>query len=249
MSHSRTSRRRTTRRRRYASRIGSPPVRRLPRSVRRRSTCSPRRWRSARRVRRIGAAIRSRVIRRWSASSSPGSSASKRLPRSRSSSLAATGTGSSPVAAPRSPDAIAAVAAPAGGAAPPADRLSARRSSGGAGVRRRSSSGAASGSITRDPNTSANTASKARTWAGSETSVARAVQYSRRRATGRTRSSAWANRAERSGVTGTPAACSRRAKPATTAGRSSSTVSTFTRRSRRAGRGRRRGPRPGPRRT
>ena len=37
MSHSITSRRRTTRRRRRASRIGSPPVRRLPRRVRRRS--------------------------------------------------------------------------------------------------------------------------------------------------------------------------------------------------------------------
>ena len=56
MSHSSTIRRRTTRRRRRASRIGSPPVRRLPRSVRRRSMCSPRRSRSARRVRRVGVA-------------------------------------------------------------------------------------------------------------------------------------------------------------------------------------------------
>ena len=43
MSQSITSRRGTTRRRRRASRIGSPPVRRLPRSVRRMSMRSPRR--------------------------------------------------------------------------------------------------------------------------------------------------------------------------------------------------------------
>ena len=52
MSHSNTIRRGTTRRRRCASRIGSPAVRRLPRSVRRRSIRSPWRSRWARRVRR-----------------------------------------------------------------------------------------------------------------------------------------------------------------------------------------------------
>jgi hypothetical protein len=62
MSHSITIRRRTTRRRRRASRIGSPAVRMLPRSVRRMSMRSPRRCRSERRVRRLGVAISSCVI-------------------------------------------------------------------------------------------------------------------------------------------------------------------------------------------
>ena len=65
-----------------------------------------------------------------------------------------------------------------------------------------------------------------RTCAASETSTARAVQYSRVRATGRSSVSASAKRAERSGVTGTPASCSRRPKAATSGGRSSSTVSS-----------------------
>ena len=95
MSQSITIRRRTTFRRRRASRIGSPAVRRLPRSVRRMSMCSPRRWRFARRVRRRGVAISSRLISRYSRASSAGSSASKRFPRSTSSSLAAVGTGTS----------------------------------------------------------------------------------------------------------------------------------------------------------
>ena len=49
-----------------------------------------------------------------------------------------------------------------------------------------------------------NTESNACTCEASETSTARAVQYSRRRATGRVSVSAAAKRAERSGVTGTP---------------------------------------------
>ena len=59
--------------------------------------------------------------------------------------------------------------------------------------------------------------------AGSVTTIARGVQYSRRRATGRTSSSARASSAERAGVIGSPASCSRRAKAPTVAGRSSQT--------------------------
>ena len=76
------------------------------------------------------------------------------------------------------------------------------------------------------PNTSANTWSKIRTCEGSETNTARAVQYSRRRATGRASRSAAAKRAARSALTGTPASCSRRPKAPTSGGRSSSMVST-----------------------
>jgi hypothetical protein len=56
MSHSRTSRRGSIRRWRRASLIGSPPVRRLARSVRRMSMCSP--WRPflVRRIFRFGVA-------------------------------------------------------------------------------------------------------------------------------------------------------------------------------------------------
>src|SRR5262245_31443936 len=56
MSQRSTSRRGRVRRLRLASVIGSPPVRRLPRRVRRRSRCSPRLARRLLRARRLGAA-------------------------------------------------------------------------------------------------------------------------------------------------------------------------------------------------
>ena len=61
-----------TRRRRRAIDTGSPPVRRLARSVRRTSTRAPWRSRRARRVRRSGVAIANRDMSRYSAASSPG---------------------------------------------------------------------------------------------------------------------------------------------------------------------------------
>ena len=64
------------------------------------------------------------------------------------------------------------------------------------------------------------------TWAWSETNTARAVQYRRRRVSGRTSASARAKSAERSGVTGTPASCRRRLSAPASGGRSSWIVST-----------------------
>ncbi len=257
MSHSRTSRRGTTRRRRYASEIGSPPVRSEPRSVRRRSMCSPRRSRSARRVRAQRrrepdpghqpgraaparpararrSASRPAAPRRWPRRGSgprrrrcPASRRGRAPPRCQARRLPSPGRGSSP-AEPwpaTSPGVEARVSSPA--ASPRA-------------VSRRSS-----GASTREPNTAKNTRSNAATCAGSETSTARAVQYSRVRETGRVSVNALASRAERSAVTGTPAACRRRPKAATSGARSSSTVSSLTP----ASPAPRRGRRPGPRRT
>ena len=84
MSHSTTRRRGRTRRARRASRIGSPPLRRASRSVRRRSGRLPSRAGRYLRVRRGGTA---RVISRMSVTSwrsSAGDSSVKSRPRSRS---------------------------------------------------------------------------------------------------------------------------------------------------------------------
>ena len=94
MSQSSTSRRRTTRRRRRASRIGSPAVRSV-REARRRSMRSPRRAalraaRAAPRRRQLQTLHQPVELRKL-----PGASASKRLERSTSSSLAATATATS----------------------------------------------------------------------------------------------------------------------------------------------------------
>ncbi len=257
MSQSITIRRRTTRRRRCASRMGSPPVRRLPRSVRRMSTCSPRRSCSARRVRRVGVATSRRLISRYRRASSPGSRASKRLLRSRSSSLGPTGTGRSRSSSSGSSWPGARELAgeiPRCGKAEPARstrRSSTVRWSGAAGMLRVSSRTGRAVSPSPVPKTAPKTASKARTWVASETSVARAVQYRRRRVSGRTAVRAWAKRAARSGVTGTPTSCRRRPNAPATAGRSSPIVRTvncawLTRGPPRAGPGPPCGPRPGP---
>ena len=127
---------------------------------------------------------------------------------------------------------------PAGGAVGPWARSRLGRASSAGATRRRPS------------RTRASNAGKCE-W--SDTNTARAVQYSRRRLTGRMRVSARAKAASRSGVTGTPASCRRRPNAAASAGRSSSIVSTLKTagsiRSARAGRGRPRGSPPGPRRT
>src|SRR5437762_1060801 len=78
---------------------------------------------------------------------------------------------------------------------------------------------------TRAPNTEKNTWSNAGTCAGSVTNTPRAVQYSRRRAIGRTRVKARAKSAPRTGVAGTPRSCRRLVSAPTSGGRSSSIVS------------------------
>ena len=106
-----------------------------------------------------------------------------------------------------------------------------------------------------EPNTLANTRSNAGTCIRSDTNAARAVQYSLRREIGSTTASASANHAARSAVTGTPASCRRRLNDPATAGRSSPSV--LTRNGCGTGviaglpmcRAPRRGSRPGPRRT
>src|SRR3954464_8439162 len=208
MSHSITSRRRTSRRCRRARRIGSPAVRRLPRSVRRMSMRRPC-PRSYLRVRRIGVASCSRDISRYSWVSSSGSSASKLLEARRSSSLAiATGTSSS-AASPLSLAVGDVPRAPCGG-----------RCSTGA---LRTSSGSKGRS---PPKTEKKTRSNAFTCALSETKIARAVQYSLRRDTGLTRSSARPNSPACAGVTGRPASRRRRPNAPASGGRSSTTLST-----------------------
>ena len=223
MSQSITIRRRTTRRRRRASRIGSPPVRRLPRSVRRMSTCSPRRSCSARRVRRVGVAISRRLIRRYRRASSPGSSASKRLVRSRSSSLAATGTARSrgrrrrarPRRAAREPaGAIAALRERRAGAVDAAvldGAVVGRRRGCCARPREpaaRVSPSPAPKTVARTPRRTRGPASRRRRASRARSSTAAAAPPAARAA------SASAKRAARSGVTGTPASCSRRAERA-----------------------------------
>ena len=117
------------------------------------------------------------------------------------------------------------------------------------GAARRAASGARRGAGA--PKIEKKTASKAATCARSDTNTARAVQYSRRRLTGRTSVSARAKSAGRSGVIGTPASCRRRLSAPASGGRSSSTVSSpkLSHRCARAARGRPRGSPPGPRRT
>ncbi len=253
MSHSITSRRGSTRRCWWESRTGSPPVRRLDRSVRRMSMSRPWGPRSRRRRRRTGVASSSWVISRYSRASSWGSSASKLLPARTSSSLAiATGTSTSAPCSPSAPSRGGAGVTPA--PAPATVRRPVRgRSSGGAGAVRASPALGRSGA--GSPNTEANTALNALTWARSDTNTPRAVQYSRRRLIGRTSVSARANSAGRSGVMGRPASSSRRLNAPASGGRSSSIVSTPKRgrpaviRCARAARGRPRGSPPGPRRT
>ena len=215
MSHSRTSRRRTTRRRRCASRIGSPPVRRLPRSVRRRSMCSPRRSRSARRVRRVGVA-----------SSQPRHQPVERGELARLERVEALAAQPLLVARRhRDGDARAVAASPLAGrvaaVAAPRGRRGARRRTGSApaarraaaGVRRRSSSGAGSGSI--DPRRRTPRRTRRRTPAPAPGRRRAPRAPSSTAACARPAASASApaaKRAERSGVTGTPASCSRRPK-------------------------------------
>ena len=119
----------------------------------------------------------------------------------------------------------------------------------------RASSGSTRSSPRASPKTERKTASNAATCAGSETNTARAVQYSRRRVTGRTS----VERAREVGrALGRHRARRRRAgagsAPPASGGRSSSIVSTpkasrVSHRCAPAARGRPRGPPPGPRRT
>ena len=176
-----------------ASRSGWPSVRRLARSVRLRSTRLPCRLSSWRRVRRSGVASRMPVISRWSWASSCGSRASKLRPASRSSSLAmASGTWISGASSLPGPSPRAAAVAwprssgsPSPGRAEPGSRVS------GVGCRVSGVSGASSPTSPAGlPNTSSKTASKAPACVRSETNTPLAVQYRRRRETGRTSVSA-----------------------------------------------------------
>ena len=230
MSHSITSLRGTTRRRRRARRIGSPPVRRLraqraphvdalavapplvaARAARRGGEPQARHQRvelrELVRLERCRSSCRRAAPRR-----SPSPAARRPRRRRRRPRRAATTTGcrahpARPRRRPRSRDRTPA-------ARPPARRPCAR------------SSGSNGSSATRSPKIEKKTASKAVTCAGSDTSTARAVQYSRRRAIGRTSASARAKSAARAGVTGTPASCRRRLSAPASGGRSSSIVST-----------------------
>ena len=252
MSHSITSRRGTTRRRRRASRSGSPPVRRLARSVRRRSVRRP--WRAALvaarapqrrgdleprhqpvelrelvRVERVEALARQPLL----------------VARHRERHLDLGGVLVALAAAPRRAGDAEPRRSPR---RPPLRRAAARPA---ARPRRavRRAGRHRPGPPRRRPRRTPGRTPCACAW--SETNTERAVQYSRRRDTGRTSVSARAKSAGRSGVIGTPASCRRRLSAAASGGRSRWIVSTpkSVTASARAARGRPRGSPPGPRRT
>ena len=251
MSHSITSRRRTMRRRRRARRIGSPPVRRLARRVRRMSMrCAVAPALVAARAAQRGGELQARhqpvelgeLVRLERVEALAGEPLLVARQRQRD-------------ARPRRSSGSSSPARGADDARPPPgsswrarrrgrDRaLGAGRSSSGLGVL---------GLGAAPPKTERKTASKAWTWDRSETKTERAVQYSRRRLSGRTSVSARAKPAERSGVTGTPAA--RRRWPSAPGERRQVEVdrlhtANVSHRCARAARGRPRGSPPGPRRT
>ena len=198
MSHSSTIRRRTIRRRRRASRIGSPPVRRLPRSVRRRSI----RCAVAVASRAAGAPQRRRDLEPRHQPVQP----RELVGLERVEALAAQQllvarrerdrdlVGELALADPdragdgdgrrREPSSVVAAARAVVALVDAAARRAAPARSG----RRRATAPARAMVARRAPeHTPSNTASKAFTCEGSDTNTARAVQYSRRRETGRTR--------------------------------------------------------------
>ena len=201
MSQSITSRRRTARRRRRASRIGSPPERRLAAQrsphVDPLAVASPLETAGAPQRRRELEARHQPVeqgelvrLERIEALAGEALLVARERHRNRDLRLVAIR-----IAVAR---ALAAKPPPP----PPGARL--RATTGALGRRRARRARRAGRRRRRRP--SAKTSSKAPTWDWSETKTERAVQYSRRRLTGRTSVSARANPAERSGVTGTPAA-------------------------------------------
>ena len=156
---------------------------------------------------------RSRAISAYSARQLAGLQRVEALGAQRSSSLAGTGIGTLASSVGLASPARATRGEPPGAPSPPLRRDGARRAVVGAATLR-VSSGSSTGGVDRvraedlDRTPRRTPAPGAR----SVTSAARAVQYSRRRAIGRTSASASAKRAARSGVTGTPASCSRRAE-------------------------------------
>src|SRR5271165_5316958 len=212
MSHSTTRRRGRTRGARRASRIGSPPLRRASRSVRRRSGRLPSRAGRYLRVRRGGTA---RVISRMSViscRSSAGDSSVKSRPRSRSAAEAtwrragpsASGSSPSSAAEPFAETCIADDQPPASprertaGCGPPSGSARGKAGTGG-GIRSRNGEG--------PPNSAANTRSKVLIWPGSDTSVARAQARSSATEVAPMTVTARASRSQRSGPTGSPAVC------------------------------------------
>ena len=212
MSQSSTSRRRTTRRCRRARRTGSPPVRRLARSVRRRSMRSPRRSllgaaRAPLRRGELEARHQPVELRELARARARRSACARR----RSSSLAsASGTSHlrrRPRRWRRTPTARPArsrCGAPARVARPPLVGRCRRRSG------RSSSSTSSSGRVAEDREEHGVEGAHLR-GVGDEHRARGPVQARAARRAARA-SSAWAKRAERSGVTGTPASCSRRPK-------------------------------------
>ena len=184
---------------------------------------SPRRWRTRRRLGRLGGTGTSAAINDRSAASSSGVHTSKSLAPRRSCALIAASTASCSEPSASSPPSAEPGARGIDEPEPSCDGpdgrglLGALPRSGGMGEL-----GSPRGVMSTMPrNTSANTASKADKWSRFVTSVARASQYSSLVRVGDASVSVRASQPLRSGVTGTPASCNCWPNAPTTAARSS----------------------------